>query len=177
MIKVSMLFIFVEGDDDETFFDSILSVYFELKYKNILTIQYSSKSKKDLKKLFNAVISTKSEYLILGDYDSGPCISKRKNEIRNRFDNQKLKNIYIVVKEIESWYLAGLDDICFSSLGINPPKRPTETIGKGIFKKIVANSRFLNTKDFMMEIIKYYNLNEGKENNSSLEYFCISQKI
>lgn len=105
------------------------------------------------------------------DIDASPCVTARKQQIKK----QKLGTlddfrILVVKKEIESWYLAGLDEECCRRLRL-PLGYETETITKQQFKQLLSGSKLGCTINCMIEMLKNYNLTTAKSRNGSFDYF------
>ena len=83
-----------------------------------------------------------------------------------------MDKIVIVIKEIESWYLAGLnlDYIKKNDIMI---KNNTNDIVKESFDNILKKSKLkrMSRSSWMIEIIENYNLDIAINNNDSLNYF------
>ena len=166
------LYIFVEGLEDKMLVASVLLPLFQPSYDQVSIQRYAEESTEKLSRKIGTIISKNQDYIIFGDFDSGLCIRTRIQDIKDKFGNQNLNSIYIVIKEIESWYLAGLDLNCQINLGVRSFSTPTDNIGKGAFRRLMPRNRFVNVRDFMQEILRYYSLHEGKRSNNSLQYFC-----
>ena len=171
------LFIWVEGLDDEQFVRKILIPQLQEKYNEIRIIEYATKKLEWRKNFLKNIGKMKADYIFLADLNSSPCITARKNKIREEIKGIDENKIIIVEKEIESWYLAGLSEESFKQLGIGGfyqkfPK--TNNLTKEDFDgKILQASNFSLSIDFMGEIIKYFQLEivEIDKRNDSLEYF------
>lgn len=74
----------------------------------------------------------------------------------------------MVIKKIESWYLAGLDDSPCKQLGI-PSYTNTEDITKEQFNRLMSK-KFDSRIDFMQEILKYFQVEIAKQKNKSFNY-------
>ena len=74
-----------------------------------------------------------------------------------------------MAREIESWYLAGLDDKSCKELGLKPFK-DTDGVTKEDFNKLIPK-RFNSRIDFMVEIIKRFTTKTAKQENRSFSYF------
>jgi hypothetical protein len=79
----------------------------------------------------------------------------------------------IVVKEIESWYLAGLDEKACRELRIRCFDN-TDSITKEDFKHIYSNSIHSRRPeiDFYLNIIENYDIDTAKKKNTTFRYFC-----
>ena len=108
----------------------------------------------------------------VADMDSAICVSGRKQEKqREEFKSLDKDRIVIVVKEIEAWYLAGLDDRTCRELGIDTFDT-TDNVTKSKFDNLWSKSKKFNSDvDFMQEILRYFDIETAKRKNKSFEYF------
>ena len=77
--------------------------------------------------------------------------------------------IIVIIKKIEGWYLAGLDDDSLKKLHINF-KGNTDNVDKQIFANAMPKS-FTSEKDFLQEILKNYSSDTAITKNQSFKYF------
>ena len=77
--------------------------------------------------------------------------------------------IAVVVKEIESWYLAGLDESAFQALNIARVSRPDEVV-KEDFDVLVGGK--INHTNMMVEILDRYDISQARRNSPSFAYFA-----
>lgn len=175
------LFIFIEGDDDERFFKEILYKQFKRKYDYVRPIKYAQRKKSDIEGILNTILNSKNfnaDYIFVADLDNTPCITRRKEKLINFFDKKIQGNlIFIVVKEIEGWYLAGLDDKAIKKLGLKSAikklkskKSNTELLTKEDFDSIIPE-RYKGRIPFMEDILNNFSINSAKLKNKSFEYF------
>jgi len=171
------LYIFVEGYDDELFFKHIIITKVKNleNYKNaeIKIIQYAQKPNNYI---INYIKSIKSmnhtDYIFVADMDNETCITQKKQETIKKYENNvDFDKIIIVKKEIESWYLAGLDNNSLNKLKIKENFDKTDNIGKGKFNNLKP-SKFISLSDFKEEILKHFNIDVAKQKNSSFNYFA-----
>lgn len=164
------LFLFVEGADDERLISHICSTTLRSDYAWIRTYQYAQKKSDKVCDFLRAILSMNAAYIFFADADSNPSISSRKERVKKVFSNIDEDKLQIVVQEIESWYLAGLDDDACKELGISKRPRDTEKISKEQFLQLMP-SRFDSYIDFMVEIVKAFDINTAAKHNLSFEYF------
>jgi hypothetical protein len=163
------LFIFVEGNDDERFIEKIRSVFDE-QYDYVKIYKYRQTPPKQTKKFLRAITAMKSNCFFLADINSLPCPTAKKEKITNMYGKSvALEKIMVVIKEIESWYLAGLDDDSCRELGVKT-FTDTNNITKEQFNTIMPK-KFDSRIDFMQEILKRFCLTTARQNNNSLDYF------
>src|SRR6185436_2065614 len=114
------LFLFVEGDDDERFFRTVIVSFFEKRYNNVKIVTYAKLKKEKFAGFVRSVRSMGADYLIVGDLDWHPCVTAAKENLLQRCSQAEPERIQIVKAEIESWYCAGIpeDDADWGSLSI-----------------------------------------------------------
>ena len=157
--------------DDERFFESVIKPVFKKNYDYIEVRKYAQKTKKYIFNLLKTIKSMKNSYIYFSDINDTPCITLKKQEILKIYKNIDEDRIVVVIKEIESWYLAGLDDATCRGFGITGFDN-TDDITKGRFKSLWRRSeRFDSEIDFIQEILKYFDIETAKRKNKSFRYF------
>lgn len=159
---------YVEGNHDKMFVDNILSEYLLDNYSIILwPITYVGKPQNKMNKDIKS--KSKHNYLFLSDLDNNqfPCITSRKENRINTYDGLESSQIIIVKEEIESWYLAGVNNNLPQFQNFDIPDN-TDSVTKEDFDSIIGEcSKF----DMLMEISKCYNFKLARKRNSSFNYF------
>ncbi len=172
----SQLVFFIEGNDDERFFKNIIYPFVQEKYSKISYYKYSKKKKEKIKQFVNSIISMKADYIYISDIDDLPCITTKKNKIIDQFNSKITENyIIVVVKEIESWYLAGLDEKALKNLGVHKKFENTNNIIKEHFNYLIPKK--MARIEFMQKILEYYNVEVAKRKNESFKYFMKNLEI
>ncbi len=174
-MSYQQLFIWVEGPDDKRFIESIIIPCLKKKYERINIIEYAQKKTKFIENFLKSIKSMKADYIYLADIDNVACITQKKEIIKQQIKNIDESSIIIVCQEIESWYYAGLNEEAFKTLGIKKPSKykNTDNLIKEQFDQSIPK-KFENSRvDFMIEVLKLYNLNTviNKESNQYLLYF------
>jgi len=164
-----MLFLWVEGNDDERFFKTILIPRFKQVYNSIRIIKYAEKTKSQIDNYIKTIKSIPADYIFCSDINSSPCPPKKKERITNKYRHIDSDRIAIIIKEIESWYLAGIDEKVEKQLGISVPNN-TDNITKEEFNKMIPQ-KFDSRVDFMMEILKNFSVDTAQRKNKSFHYF------
>lgn len=163
------LFIFVEGDDDELFFGKVVKPMFREKYDSVSLIQWAQERKGKTDSYLKSIKSGNwnAYYIFVTDMDT-PCVMAKKERIQRRFKNVDKDRIMVVGKEIESWYLAVLDDDKCKEFGV--PSLNTDNITKEQFNGLIPK-KFDYGIDFMREILKAFDIETAKRKNKSFRYF------
>ena len=164
-----MLFIFLEGDDDERFFDRFIKPMYEQIYDHVQLWKYAQIKKQKVNGFLRSINAMQAEYLFVFDMDESPCVTDKKERCASEFEKLSEDRILIVCREIESWYLAGLNDEGCSQIGI-PPSYNTDRMSKEHFDGIVP-PKFVSRIDFMQEIMKVFDQNTALTRNASFGYF------
>lgn len=173
------LFIFIEGVDDKRFVEWVLIDFFNENKSIILhPIPYQNKPPiKTIKKIKQISASENEDYIFLSDLDSHSyeCITSRKNKRIKEFHKKSYsdldsKKIFIVIEEIESWYISGINTELSQFKDLTIPEN-TDEFTKEQLNELIENSDFPNRISFLMEIVKNYDLSLAIKRNTSFEYF------
>lgn len=164
------VWVLLEGGKDSRFFQGVLRPMIEAKYDLAQAWEYAQEPPKKTVDFIKSIRQMKSDYFFLGDINDSPCVTRKKELIRKKYEEAVAPIVAIVVvREIESWYLAGVDDKSCHELGI--PNLPhTNDITKEQFEKLVPQ-RFGSVVDFMAEILKKFCAETAKSKNKSFRYF------
>lgn len=163
------LFILVEGEDDERFLNSLTKTIFKEKYDAVIPWKYSKQKNKKINDFLISIKKMHADYIYITDINQSPCITSKKNSITTKLQNIAADRILIVIKEIESWYLAGLDDNFAKKYEI-PLFKNTVEITKEKFDSFMPK-KFDSRIDFMSEILKNFSIDKAKKRNTSFRYF------
>ena len=110
-------------------------------------------------------------YYFVKDINSTPCISIKRDEVHKESKKRiEIEKIIVVIKEIESWYVAGLDEKVCNELGIHYLPH-TNTLTKEEFNLLIPRD-FDSRTDFMIELLKSFSIEIAKTKNTSFKYFC-----
>ena len=169
------LTIFIEGSDDGRFFGRIIKPIFEGKYDHVGIWEYAQKFPRKTRSYINNINAMSSgnivaDYIYVTDFNDAPCFTYRKQAKQSKLPNLDKEKIIVARKEIEGWYLAGLDETCSKKCGIIHCQS-TDTITKEQFNNLIPKKFESSRIDFCQEIIKYFNLEIAKRKNESFRYF------
>ena len=168
MPSYKILYIWVEGDDDERFFNKILFPKFQKKYDAVRIIKYAMMKKEKVNSFVESIKSMGADYIYLTDINDSPCITAKKEETRSKHENIDNDQIIVVAEEIESWYLAGLDNKVCKQLKIDNFAN-TDNVAKEEFNVLIPK-KFTSRIDFMSEILKNFSIEIAKQKNNSFQY-------
>lgn len=175
MKEFKQLYLFVEGPDDERIFENVFKPLILKKYSFVKIIKYAGLTKKEVRAFIKTLSNqNSSDYLFVCDFDARGdtsfCITKRKKKEIEKFGNiLNPDKIRVVKEEIESWYLAGITSANLKKFKIKEFKE-TEFIDKEKFINLIPG-KFQNKTDFLIEIIKEFDIETGINKNNSMKYF------
>jgi len=169
-MSYTQLWILVEGNDDERLIESI-KPEIETQYDRVGVWKHANIPDKKTGEFLKTVSLTPStDYVYLTDINNSPCITAKIEGVKNKYGNRiEIERIVIAVQEIESWYLAGLDEQNNKELGIKALNR-TDDITKEKFNDMTP-ARFDSRIDYMREILKRFSVETAVEKNASFGYF------
>lgn len=165
------LFIWVEGTDDERFFNQIICPLLQEKYNYIKIIKYAVQPQVWRDSFLKSIGQMQAEYIFIADINSAKCITDKKSKLQKSFKSLDVNRIVIVSSEIESWYLSGLDESLYKQLGISSYQNHTEQITKEKFCNLMPKKFKKSQIDFMQEVLKVFKVEIATERNKSFKYF------
>jgi hypothetical protein len=162
------LFLLVEGDDDERFVERIVVPKLSSRYDFVQAWKYARKKKEKVNGFLRSIKAMGADYLLLADLNAYPCFPKKKEALLEAFRELESGKTVIVVREIESWYLAGLSDD--NPLGVQVP---TDTSG-------LTKDQFNNTMPkgldsriaYMIEVLNHFDIRAATTKNASFLYLA-----
>jgi len=108
--------------------------------------------------------------LFVADLNAAPCVTVRKNKLKEHYLALRDEEIIVVSREIESWYLAGLNTEGASALKVKCPPS-TDQLTKEDCDRI-RPSRFDAELDFLLELLRNFDVETACKRNKSFAYFC-----
>ncbi|EQD60466.1 hypothetical protein B1A_10122 [mine drainage metagenome] len=111
-----------------------------------------------------------AEYLFFVDLDSSLCVTERKARIRQRFPDLLEREICVVVKEIEGWYLAGMDATFARRLLKLDPARCVAITKEEFYAPLRSSRSRLSRSDLALEALEHYSLADAVQRCASLAY-------
>jgi hypothetical protein len=163
------LFILVEGEDDIRFFGRIVKPLFVARYDSVELIPYASIRRAKVNNFLKSVRLMKNDYIFVADIDTERSVRDKKQILYYHFNTIDGKSIIVVIKEIESWYYAGLSQQSALALGV-PDLASTDALTKEDFNHLIPR-KYDSRIDFMFEILKYFSLDSARTKNTSFRFF------
>jgi len=163
------LFILVEGEDDVRFFGRLIKPLLLPWYDSVEIIPYASIKRDKVNKFIKSVVAMKNDYIFVADIDFEHSVRDKKQILYYRFSEVDGSKMVIVIREIESWYYAGIPVHLARELGI-PELENTNDLTKEDFNARIPK-KFDSRIDFMFEILKSFSLDTAAKKNQSFHYF------
>ena len=183
-MKNKILYLFVEGNDDELFFDRVIKPRLSGKYLEIKTWKYSQQTKKNVKNFLTSVRAMHAngvaESIFIADLDESESLKEKKENLLLAYEflsendrecawSHSWIRLLIVCTEIESWYLAGLGSSDCAQIGVKKALCKTDKISKEEFDRMIPN-KFNSRIDFLQEILKLFRIEVACSKNASFNY-------
>jgi len=171
----SPLFILVEGVDDETFFREIVKPKLTPRHNYVKLVQYAGWPSKKVGDMLASINAMNGQCMFICDMDRCKCVTQKKSIVGQKYATVRTESTYVVVREIESWYLAGVDDATAKRLGCSIPAT-TDGMDKEQFNQLIP-PRFNSRIDYMLEMLKHFSVDCAKQKNRSFRYFASKNGI
>ncbi len=163
------LFLFVEGNDDERFFAKVIVPLFESRYRSVHIVKFACMKRASVCRLVTGIHRMKDDFLVFADIDNEPGVKAKKHLLMERFCALDSRDIIVIIREIESWYLAGLDEAAERDLSL-PHHHATDALSKEYFNSRIPR-RFASRIAFMLEILARFSATVACRKNRSFHYF------
>ncbi|MDD1686505.1 hypothetical protein [Methanoregula sp.] len=163
------LFIMVEGEDDVRFFGRIIKPLLAPRYDSVEIVPYACIKREKVNKFLQSVVLMKNDYIFVADIDFEHSVRDKKQILYYRFSNLDGGSVVIVIREIESWYYAGIAGPLEQELGITG-MMSTDDLTKEDFNARIPK-KFDSRIDFMFEILKSFSLETAARKNHSFSFF------
>lgn len=172
-MSYKLLTIWVEGIDDQRLVEKIMRLKPPSKFHHVSIQPYAChREKKDyFSKYLRTINKVKGyDYLFISDIDESPCVTQRKQKVIRLYSCLDPGRMAIVIREIESWYYAGLSNQDCKELKL-PVLRDTNNMTKEEFFRHRPKN-FDTDLQFLLELRGRFKLEQAIEKNSSFRYFA-----
>lgn len=169
------LFILVEGADDVRFFDRIIKPLLEPRYASVELIAFASLRRGMVSRFLRSLEKLDHDYILATDIDTEPSVKAKKQVIIERFPNLNPKKVIIVIKEIEGWYLAGIDGDMQQAFGL-APFHSTDNLTKEVFNSLIPG-QFTSRIEFMVALLESFSISSAIAQNRSFGFFTRAYRI
>jgi hypothetical protein len=169
------LFIMVEGEDDVRFFGRTIKPLLLPRYDSVEIIPYACIKRDKVNRFLKSIVLMKSDYIFVADIDTEYSVRDKKQILYYRFSDIDGGSIVIVIREIESWYYAGITGELAQELGVEE-LATTDELTKEDFNARIPK-KFDSRIDFMFEILKSFSIGTAARKNHSFQYFIHRYRI
>jgi hypothetical protein len=163
------LYIMVEGEDDVRFFGRIIKPLFVPRYDSVEILPYACTRRVKVNNFLKSMAQMHNDYIFVADIDTERSVRDKKQLLYNWYPDINGAHIVVVIKEIESWYYAGLPDEALQWFTL-PSLPSTDELTKEGFNDLIPppyDSRI----DFMFEILKSFSPTTAARHNLSFKFF------
>lgn len=172
-MSYSRLYLLVEGDDDERFVERVITPRLRFRYDHIQTWQYAKKKPEKVESFLRSIDAMGADYYLLADIDTYACLPLKRAALVSKFVGLNEGKAVVVVREIESWYIAGLAKT--NRLGVRATV-DTSTLTKEKFVEAMPKA-FDSRINFMTEILADFDVRTAARRNASFRYFARRCKL
>ena len=162
------LVVWVEGRYDQWFVDAVIKPRLETKYAQVVVKEYRQKETAEVNRLLRKMAHQGFGRLFFADLDYAPCITDRKEKVKERYPSIEDREIIVVSREIECWYLGGLSPKGAGDLKIEVPSS-TDRLAKEDLRLLRPPK--LETAPFLLELLEHFDPNLACQRNKSFAYF------
>jgi hypothetical protein len=135
----------------------------------VLVKEYRQQKTGFVNRLMRAMSHEGFDRLFIADINSAPCVTSRKEKVNERYHGLGDREIIVVSREIESWYLAGLTADGAAALSVTVPAS-TDRLTKEDLDRL-RPPQFDSELDFLLELLKYFDGTTACKRNQSFAYF------
>jgi len=167
------LAILIEGNREEDFIKWIVKPIMigAGKYCEVITYKFPRVPKHINESYVRTVLDMNDDILCLTDITGFRSKRDKKEQVqRDHVGNIGDNKVIIVIREIESWYLAGVRQSYCRRLRIDY-YNVTDNIGKKEFHEIIAKSKFKPRGVCCLEMLRNYDVTLAKQKNRSFNCF------
>jgi hypothetical protein len=163
------LVVWVEGDRDLRFFEVVVKPRLALAFFQVLVKTYRQMKRVDVNRFLHTFSRQGFGCIFVADLNSAPCVTSRKQKLKEHYPGLMDDDIVVVSREIESWYLAGLTTDGATPLKVECPAS-TDRLTKEDLDRLRL-PRFDSELDFLLELLKCFDATEACKRNKSFEHF------
>ena len=171
------LTIFLEGSHEIILFENKIKPLFENEYHDVHLFEYGGDQYigncKEISEYIHVIEKMNASeensdyhYIFLTDGDQYPSVKQRIEKIMKHITLNEDK-IHVVVTEIESWYLGGLDDISNKKYGLKNFQN-TDSITKNAFEMMIPKKYKRSSTAFRKIIANDFSIDTAKNKNKSI---------
>ena len=164
-----MLYVFMEGPDDERYFEAVYGDFFRERFGGFLPVLYAREKQKKINGFLNNIPHMPdSEYIFFGDTD-GKSLEERKSDLIGKYTSLSVDRVFVVQFEIESWYYAGVDEASCKAMDLKHYEYRTDALTKeDLYAKLPSHA---DRVALMMEMLNHYSIPLAMDRNHSFRLF------
>ncbi|EHH1058347.1 MULTISPECIES: DUF4276 family protein [Vibrio harveyi group] len=147
-----MIYVLVEGADDKRFVNKVLSPILKEKYGGYKVWEYAKKKDVAINNFIKSINSMGSDCLFLVDSDNNEADEIKKKYL-TKFSQLQEEKISVVLREIEAWYLSGINEDTFTNKLSKKIPADTSHITKEMFETYFM--RLTGTEAKIESLINY----------------------
>ena len=162
------LWLLVEGTDDRRFCNDALLPVFQKTFNHVAIWEYSQQKLAKTSDFIRSIGSMSADYILFGDIDDRPCVTAAKDEITAQIPALSWNRVVVVRREIEAWYLAGLDEVACRELRLDQVV-DVDAVTKEQFDRLIGGK--VNHTNTMVNILERYDVEVARRRSPSFRYF------
>ena len=160
-----MLYLFVEGSDDSSFFKKV----FGNTLGDYFPIEYAKMKEEKINSLLSSIKAMpNTDYLFFTDED-GKGIKNKREETLKKYQCLSNDRLFIVQYEIESWYYAGINQDYSKRLKLSRFQFDTNSLTKEQFNSKIKRLR--DRKIIMLQMLEMFDKQLACSRNKSFNSF------
>jgi hypothetical protein len=164
------LLILVEGDDDKKFFSRVIQPEMKKLYQTVTIDDYKQRSPRRVKEEKIKPFSRAGfDCMFVADADKESSEQIKRASLAKEYGVKEDK-IVVVVRAIEGWYLAGLNEERCKKFKVS--NKSTDSLSKSHFKHI-CSQKGMTSYEFKTKILNYFSIPAAKRKNESFNRFAI----
>lgn len=182
MTKKRTISIFIEGNYDRILFKEHISKLFRKKGLNVELIPYKEEEKNFIPTYIETILnlSLPHLYIFITDIDNYKTTDRRKKSLKECYGSiLHESHIFVIIKMIEGWYLAGLSRENARKLSINLEvydKLDANLIKKDDFIRLKP-PKYHGKRAFYIDVAAAFKIKEASKRNDSLKAFLEENKL
>lgn len=119
MSRDAPVLLLVEGPTDRRFFERIILPRARQRGLRFRVVEWSTLTMGERRRIVEDAKRANRKYGFVADQDDHPCVSSKKRSLRRTMDFLADERIHVVTREIEGWYLAGLNQRASAQAGVS----------------------------------------------------------
>lgn len=161
------ILILVEGKWDKEFFERVVQPLVIKRYHTEASIRTYRNLSKDSVIRFICAFENSGKWALVSDHDKHrtQCLTAKRTAIQSLYRLAHIHSIYVVVREIEDWYSAGITQEVAARVGI-------EDWSEGmLLDKRFFQSHWKIETDLRREVLQGFSLEKAMQQSPSFAYF------